>query len=195
MRSQIVWSPSVSDHFIVFSDEMTLYRAETFHADAHSSAAVPTSTLYCALQLAVNADLEAVRCFAWHHRPEFEFLVAVGHANGQVRYECVSEKLLWMIRWKISLRNLYFIASRAHSLSIPIRQAFWEKIFLANTAELAIAYRGTHIPINCLRSGLTNIERNHRWQYGTFSHTVYQGISHCFFSRQQKILCIVVADQ
>lgn len=95
MRPQIVWSPSVSDHFIVFSDEMTLYRAEAFHSESHSvTAALPTSTSYCALQLAVNANLEAVRCFAWHHRPEFEFLVAVGHANGQVRYECFFQKIL-----------------------------------------------------------------------------------------------------
>lgn len=90
-KSEIIWSPTSQDQFLVFDNDMTLYKLDRYAVgDIHP---LSTSTLThwvsntsTATRLCTNRDLSHYRCFDWHPRStDFgQDLIAIGFANGRV---------------------------------------------------------------------------------------------------------------
>lgn len=88
-RGEIVWSPTYRDQFLVFDNEMVLYKLERYTVGEPVTISALTqwvSNSSTATKLCTNRDLSHYKCFDWHPRStEFgQDLVAVGFANGRV---------------------------------------------------------------------------------------------------------------
>uniref|UniRef100_T1JHX6 Uncharacterized protein n=1 Tax=Strigamia maritima TaxID=126957 RepID=T1JHX6_STRMM len=84
LKIDIQWSPCIPNRFITFGTDLTLYRVEKIVEGDVNPLTVKLSDTHCAQIMFTNAVPQYLKCVAWYPTPEYEYLLALGLANGKI---------------------------------------------------------------------------------------------------------------
>ncbi|VDO86191.1 unnamed protein product [Soboliphyme baturini] len=83
-KAELAWSPHRVDEFLLIGEAMRLYRVTVWKESDLETPVFWKMSDSTGIELLNSVNVSFAKCFQWHPKSEYFYVVALGHANGRV---------------------------------------------------------------------------------------------------------------